>query len=109
MVMQTSDLSPLSSSSSHPQVFWQVCSGKCSPSFPSGHHCYFPFGVAPPEASAQQVGRPEESPPSAPPRSEESAPTTLGLGPGKKTAGTQHPPPQVPQGQEIPCGGPQAP
>ncbi|KAK1894091.1 Eukaryotic translation initiation factor 5A-1 [Dissostichus eleginoides] len=62
-----------------PVNVWEALRQNLIPSFPPGHPCSFPLGVAPLEVSSPRLERPEEAPPSAPPRSGVFTPTTAGL------------------------------
>ncbi|KAK1883168.1 Major capsid protein [Dissostichus eleginoides] len=62
-----------------PVNVWEVLRGNFTPSFLPAHPCSLPLGVAPLEVSAPRLERPEEGPPSAPPRSGVLAPTTPGF------------------------------
>ncbi|KAI4826001.1 hypothetical protein KUCAC02_021660 [Chaenocephalus aceratus] len=71
-------LSPLSQQFP-PVNVWEALRQNFIPSFPPGHPCSFLLGVAPLEVSSPRLERPEEAPPSAPPRSGVFTPTTAGL------------------------------
>ncbi|KAI4804360.1 hypothetical protein KUCAC02_025990 [Chaenocephalus aceratus] len=62
-----------------PLNVWEVLRGTFTPSFLPANPCSLPLGVAPLEVSAPRLERPEEGPPSAPPRSGVFAPRTPGF------------------------------